>query len=141
MLTGKGSDEARARPLSSDAEGLSLRRGADSAQGMEGRRQAATRPPRRKRAPHLWGRASRSSSRGVFWGAEWGKATLKVWFPLMPSPVPDAGNSEMSLILFLPPGAPLGWADTNQTVSGKAEHDGTRSPCQAGSRGGFTGCP
>ena len=87
MLTGKGSDEARARPLSSDAEGLSLRRGADSAQGVEGRRQAATRPPRRKRAPHLWGRASRSSSRGVFWGAEWGKATLKVWFPLMPSPV------------------------------------------------------
>lgn len=112
MLTGKGSDEARARPLSSDAEGLSLRDGANSAQGVEGRSQAATRPPRRKQAPRLWGRASRSSSRGVLLGAGWGKATLKVWFPLMPSPVPDAGNSEMSPILFLPPGAPIGGGQT-----------------------------
>lgn len=112
VLTGKGSDEARARPLSSDAEGMSLRGGADSAQGVESRSQAATRPPRRKRAPCLWGHASRSSSRGVLWGAGWGKATLKVGFPLMPSPVPDAGNSEMSPILFLPPPAPTGGGQT-----------------------------
>ena len=111
MLTRKGG-EARARPLSPDAEGLSLRGGAGKPRAW---RAEAGLPPGLPGGsePLVSGGVQAGAALEGGCGGRVGQGELGSLTPTVPSPVPGAGNSEMSLILSLPPGAPIGGVQTH----------------------------